>query len=300
MRIIISAYECSPNHGSEAGLGWKWVLSSSRYEEFEEIHVITTDRYEKNIKQYISDHSSEMGKINFHFLPLPLSRLKSLNQRFKYIIWQWLVGNLAKEICRKEQIDFMHHVTWATCVLPTFLYRGNRPFVYGPIGGGERTPKCVDIKMSKRDAFVEWIRIFLADISVYFPANKRAYQSASLILSTTEETKNLIPKKFHSKVKIMQAIGVNELPVSKNDESDEKDFIVLLVARMLCWKGIDIAIETFKKMEKQDNRIKLLIVGVGRNFETYKHIAKGLSNIEFLGGYHIPKWKMYIEVQIYF
>ena len=188
MKIVISAYDCSPDHGSEAGLGWNWVMAASRYADFDKVHVITTDRYEKNIKGYMAEHSDEMKRIQFHFLPLPLSGLQKLNQRFKYIIWQWKVGNLAKELCKKEDISFLHHVTWATCVLPTFLYRVGVPFVYGPIGGGERIPQGVNLKMSKRDALVEWIRNTIADISVHIPANKAAFNKAEIILSTTEET----------------------------------------------------------------------------------------------------------------
>ena len=104
MKIVISAYDCSPDHGSEAGLGWNWVMAASRYAEFDKVHVITTDRYEKNIKKYMAEHDNEMKRIQFHFLPLPLSRLKKLNQRFKYVIWQWKAGKLAKELCKKEDI----------------------------------------------------------------------------------------------------------------------------------------------------------------------------------------------------
>ena len=68
----------------------------------------------------------------------------------------------------------------------TYIFiSGGVPFVYGPIGGGERIPQCIDIKMSKRDTFVEWSRNAIADISIHMYVNKKAYKKASLILSTT-------------------------------------------------------------------------------------------------------------------
>lgn len=299
MKIVISAYDCSPDHGSEAGLGWNWVMAASKYADFDKVHVITTDRYEKNIRGYMEENSDEMKRILFHFLPLPLSGLKKLNQRFKYIIWQWKVGNLTKELCKEEDISFLHHVTWATCVLPTFLYRGGVPFVYGPIGGGERIPQGVDIKMSKRDTFVEWVRNMFADVSAHFPTSELAYKKSRLILTTTEETKSLIPMKYRDKARIMQAIGINDLPDYRPRRNEEEDFIVLLAARMLCWKGIDIAIETFRQLEKIDSSIKLLIAGTGRNQEVYKRMAKNLSNVQFLG--EVPHTKMeerYIKADV--
>ena len=293
MKIIISAYDCSPDHGSEAGLGWNWVMAASNYAGFDKIHVITTDRYEKNIKDFTSAHSADINKIVFHFLPLPLSGLRKLNQRIKYIIWQWKVGNLSKELCKKEDINFLHHVTWATCVLPTFLYRGGGgiPFIYGPVGGGERIPQGVDIRMSKRDAFVEWVRNTMADLSVVSPSTRKAFKKATLILAVTEETKNLIPSRYQDKVKVMQAIGLNALPKIGHEVKPANDeFVVLLAARMLCWKGIDIAIEVFRRLEKQNKDIKLLIAGIGRNYERYKNIASELSNVQFLG--ELPHAKM--------
>lgn len=89
----------------------------------------------------------------------------------------------------------------------------------------------------------------------------------------------------------MQAIGINELPKFGNEVKPANDeLVVLLVARMLCWKGIDIAIEVFRRLEKQDKGIKLRIAGMGRNYEHYKSIATELSNVQFLG--EVPHTKM--------
>ena len=57
MKIVISAYDCSPDHGSEAGLGWNWVMAASKYVDFDKVHVITTDRYEKQFYEIFVCHS---------------------------------------------------------------------------------------------------------------------------------------------------------------------------------------------------------------------------------------------------
>ena len=40
--VILSAYECSPDHGSEAGLGWNWVMVASEfsYDILEIMHTL--------------------------------------------------------------------------------------------------------------------------------------------------------------------------------------------------------------------------------------------------------------------
>ncbi len=291
MNIVISAYECSPDHGSEAGLGWNWVMAAAKYADFDRVHVITTDRHERNIRAYAAQHGDAVKKLAFHFLPLPLSGMTKLNQRFKYMLWQRDVGKLARALCEKEDIAFLHHITWATCVLPTYLYRGGAPFIYGPVGGGERIPRGVKLEMNRRDAFVEWVRNTVASTAVHMPPNRRAYREAALILSTTEETKRLLPAGQRHKVRIMQSVGINALPEAGcGQESENGEFVVLLAARMLCWKGVDIAIEAMRKMAKRDGRVKLVIAGTGRNLEAYRQRAAGLENVEFLG--EVPHARM--------
>lgn len=260
LQIVISAYECSPDHGSEAGLGWNWIMSAVHNDRISKVFVITMERYKANIEKYVESHPVEMEKIKFIFVPLPMNGFRKLNQRFKYIIWQWRVGSAAKEICGQNDIAFVHHVTWATCVFPSHLYKSGVPFVYGPVGGGERIPSVVDLQMTKHDKFAETIRKTLADISMLMPSTRRAFREATMIFATTEETRQLIPKKYRSKVSLMQSIGVKEIGTVRNYVKKE-NFTVLLAARMLYWKGIDIAIKVFKRLADADSHISLKIVG---------------------------------------
>ena len=166
------------------------------------------------------------------------------------------------------------------CTTP--IYRGGVSVVYGPVGGGERIPACVDTHYSLRDTIVEFIRNSVASLSIFLPSNRKAYKNAKLILATTEDTRKLVPSKYRSKVHVMSAIGVDTLPDQRRIvEEHGGDFIVFLAARMLCWKGIDIALEVFKRIEDAYPDIKLRIAGDGRNFEEYK--AKAPKNVTFIG-----------------
>lgn len=107
------------------------------------------------------------------------------------------VSKFVKEISLSYGIDYVHHVTWATCVLPTYLYKSDLKLIYGPFGGGERIPKNVDIHLEPKERITEFIRNTLASISVHFISNRKTYKKAECILVTTEETKNLIPRKYH-------------------------------------------------------------------------------------------------------
>ena len=38
-KVLVSAYACEPNVGSEPGVGWNWVLKMAQ--QYEEVHVVT-------------------------------------------------------------------------------------------------------------------------------------------------------------------------------------------------------------------------------------------------------------------
>lgn len=283
MNIVISAYECSPDHGSEAGLGWSWVQSACRNDEIENIYVVTTDRYKTNIENYCNLNKYKMNKVKFYFLPLPLSNLNKLNQRFKYILWQKNVSVLVNKISKKNDIDYVHHVTWATCVLPTYLYKTDLKLIYGPVGGGERIPKSVNIHLEPREKITELIRNILANISVYFTSNINTYKKAECILVTTEETRSLIPKIYHYKTEVMQSIGLDASNIKFSGINNNEDFTILIAGRMIYWKGIDIAIEVMNRIRNIDSSIKLKIAGTGKKLTYYKQLASNNPNIVFLG-----------------
>ncbi len=296
--VILSAYECSPDHGSEAGLGWNWVMAASKFPEFERVHVITMDRYQENIDKFLKVNRDELKNVVFHLVSLPMQNLPHLNQRFKYILWQKKILPVAKDICEQENIAFIHHVTWATCVFSSNLYKCRVPFVYGPVGGGERIPNEIDLQMSKRDRVVENIRNLVADVSMMTFAKRKCLKKASLILTTTDETRKLIGNKYKSKTAILQSIGINELPKNKRI-LNQKNFTILMAGRMLCWKGFDIAIDVMNLLRNQDNTIKLLIAGGGRNEKMYRDKAKDLRNIEFLGNLSFAEMqKQYAQADV--
>ena len=46
IRVLISAYACEPNKGSEPGVGWNWTLQMAKMDE---VYVITRSNSYRNI-----------------------------------------------------------------------------------------------------------------------------------------------------------------------------------------------------------------------------------------------------------
>ena len=68
MKILLSAYACEPNKGSEPEVGWQWALSLSKLGH--EIYVITRMNNKKNIEKY-----KKKNKLKIKFLDYDLPKI---------------------------------------------------------------------------------------------------------------------------------------------------------------------------------------------------------------------------------
>lgn len=49
LKILINAYACSPNMGSEPGMAWNWVSNLAKYCE---LYIITEGEFRSNIEKW--------------------------------------------------------------------------------------------------------------------------------------------------------------------------------------------------------------------------------------------------------
>jgi hypothetical protein len=134
MKVLLSAFQCSPGMGSEPGNGWHWATSLAEYGH--DVTVLTGAFEREGI------FAANPQGIDFRFIELPKSFLRHVSTRFgsyqMYRRWQRAALEHAERTPR--QWDVAHHVTWASLHLGSMLWRLPVPFVYGPIGGGQTAP----------------------------------------------------------------------------------------------------------------------------------------------------------------
>ena len=99
MKILLSAYACEPNTGSEPNVGWNWALGLSDLGH--KVTVITRKNNENKIKRFLSN--KKKNKINFIYYDLPswLQYLKKKNfffLFFYYYFWHFFFFKIFKNI----------------------------------------------------------------------------------------------------------------------------------------------------------------------------------------------------------
>src|ERR1035441_781417 len=66
-KILISAYACEPNAGSEPDVGWNWSVQAARHGN--EVHVVTRANNRAGIESELAQHP--VANLHFHYLDLP-------------------------------------------------------------------------------------------------------------------------------------------------------------------------------------------------------------------------------------
>src|SRR5947209_4514992 len=138
LRVLMSAYACEPNKGSEPEVGWQWALQMAR---FHDVTVLTRE----NNRQPIEAEIARIGNshpvprfVYFDCSPLALKIKRSSGAiQLYYLLWQRKAWDIIHRLLRQTDFDVIHHVTFAAFRYPAAIWGHGKPTVWGPIGGVE-------------------------------------------------------------------------------------------------------------------------------------------------------------------
>lgn len=284
MKLLLSAYACEPNKGSEPGVGWEWALEISRLGH--EVWVLTRTNNRASIETELKK-APHNKNLHFFYFDLPSwARWWKKGERgihLYYLLWQWGAYLLAKKVHKVENFERVHHITFVSMRQPSFMGNLGIPFIFGPASGGEHAPW----NLRKSYSWRNWIWDGLRDISNLMicvdPLMRRTFKQAEQIYVTSAWNRSLVPPKYREKVSVMLAIGFNsnEMPGLTEPHSAEPSnknlFKVLYVGNLLYVKGMQLGIPAFARLLKKKPDAKLTIAGSGPNEQQWKTIAENLG-----------------------
>ncbi|MFP4845205.1 glycosyltransferase [Winogradskyella sp. PE311] len=258
----IIAYACE-DAGSEPSVGYHWSKYIAQLKPANNITVIT--RKNNDISLLIENYNINKIEID---LPSNLIFIKKIiGIRLYYLIWKFLVFiHLIKNFSRYKQ-GIVHHITFTPIYYPPIYFCLPFKFNWGPIGGGESYPLAYYKSMMLADVINEIFRSILK-YSIYInPLFYFGCYRSSLIISSTEETTQLIPKLYRKKV-------VTELMVIDNDKNDLVDIgnqTIIIANRLINWKMTHLFVDAFDAfLQISDTQYKLIIIGDGKYFSKIK------------------------------
>lgn len=281
-KVLLSAYACEPNKGSEPEVGWQWMQDWAKCSK--EVVVITRKNNKENIEN--SKEFEGLTNVTFEYYDLPKwasfwKKKKRGVQVYAYL-WEVFTYFFLKKKYKKKSFDIAQRVTFVSYRFPSFISYFGKRFIFGPVAGGERYPwKLLKIQTPKARVR-EIIRMIVMYQPFFDPFVLSSFRRADLILAVTKETKSIIPNRFKEKIIIKPAIKIkaDDLKVDGEVKRSNEKFKLLYVGQLHEFKGFDFVFKAMRAIN--DPRIEFDIIGGGPGKSVLKEKSQDL-NVRFLG-----------------
>lgn len=277
MKILLSAYACEPNKGSEPGVGWNWALALAR--RGYDVHVVTRSNNREAIE------ASGLGSsLHFYYFDFPkwarFWKYWPGGIYLYYLLWQVGVYRIAKQLHARERFDLVHHITFVSYRQPSLMGRLGIPFVFGPVGGGEAMPAQLRASLPLHARMTEALRDAGNLLVTVDPLVRRTYGDADVIACATEETLFSIPAPYRSKCMVQRAIGIDEAEIERGSQPDAGRQVsgartqFLFVGRLLYWKGLHLALRALELVKAEVPDVRLRVIGEGGDRGWLEQVAR--------------------------
>lgn len=242
--------------------------------------VVTHPRNRAGIEKFISasPEAADMQVQFEYYEPAPLARALlppgTLLQKYQ---WHWSVVSFIRR--RNLQFDVAHHLGFPCSWCPSFLWRLNKPFIWGPVGYPPRIPSPYLRPYGRRIQMQEWLcwgikrAIWQLDPFVGIAAARAEHifaidQRAADELKLSGERTTILPV----------VPTYNYRPKSLPDSQ----FKILCAGPLSPNSGFDLAIGAFAafftQLSREDQqRAELIIIGQGPAGKILERMARATA-----------------------
>ncbi|NRB37447.1 MAG: glycosyltransferase family 4 protein [Pseudomonadales bacterium] len=300
MKILLGAYACEPNNGSEPEVGWQMVTELAKAMPNDDFHVVT----KSNNQQGIEGEGFPLNVTFHYYRPAKwLTFWKKGGRGIRTYYYIWMIGAAFFMRRKKLKFDIVHHITFVNDWLPSFLFllkdKDNK-FIWGPIGSHD--PISMKFLSGGKRKLIENIRILLQlifrnlDPSFYLCKAK-----ADHIIGINENVRLKLGLTDQNKFEAEPAIGMPLAAVESIRKSASNEFSVISVGRLLYIKNFELTMRVFANFLQRcptANSCKLQIVGDGADKECLMSLAKSLGiegNVEFTGNVPLETVQSYMS-----
>ncbi len=287
--VLVTTYAVNPYKGSEDGMGWNFILQIAR---FQKVIAVTRVNNGPHIERYMKEHPSELYQnIQFLYFDLPywMRFWKKGGRGAMLYYWMWQKGIVSFVKKQPIHFDLVHNVNFHNDWTPSFLWKLNKPFVWGPIGHHPEIPKIYlqnyGLKDKLKDIVTWGIKNYFWKIS---GALKKTVSNADHIFCMNSSVVEVLPQ-IKGKFSIIPSVATENVSFQKTNKKE--GFHLISAGRFVPLKGFDLTIRSFGQFlhslpETIDkSAITLTLVGSGPEKETYKKLCAELhitENVQFI------------------
>ncbi|WP_071892449.1 glycosyltransferase family 4 protein [Hymenobacter sp. PAMC 26628] len=268
MRLLLSAYACAPNRGGEEGNGFNWMQQWRQLGH--EVWCLTTPNGRADLEAYLVQHLSPAERARLHLVYVAVPGWVEYLYRWQfgvyvhYMVWQYLAWRTARQLAPPEGFDLVHHATYSSLQMATWLWRLGRPLVVGPLGGGQRAPAA--FRRYVPDWFkTETLRNAISQLLTACDHNVRqSLRRAALVLATNTETATEVRRLGAPRVEMFLDSGLpaGYLPAAFPERAAAPVLRLLWLGRLVTRKALPLVLEALARVAPRVP-FHLTIVGDG-------------------------------------
>lgn len=280
--ILVSAFSCTPNHGSEPGVGWNWPLLAAK--NGYRVIVLTRTKLKDEIDKAL--RKEQVPNLSFVYCKSS-KRLRKISIYLEYYFWQKQAWKVARKICQSQKIDYLWFLTMGSMILPNFIYRvKNIPLIWGPVGGGENVlPGIYNEWPTKYNAFYKRKEAII-NIAKNVRWVKKLQDSSHTIILRTSMSRRLIYDRNQEKIIVASETFFNAKDFRDLDgitaKKDSNHFVFCFDGRLIASKNVLNFATAFRSICHNMPDAKLQIIGDGEQYDDIKKLC--CDQIVLIGG----------------
>lgn len=283
--ILLMAYQISPTKGSEYGVGWNFLINLSKNNkvyiicgasgnhmgELDEIEEYFKINPNTNIKLITIYPSKTMNFINY-FNKIGIKPMFYI----AYKLWHLKAYERALSIIKDEKIDLIHHLNPIGFREPGYLWKINKPFIWGPVGGAVFINKNLLKHIPIFNKFLFLLKNNINLIQLRFNSRvRKACNKASTIIFANTDNKKAFEKYLNVTGEVISEQGT--FSVENNTlNSNENVFKIVWAGRIDFNKNLFLLLNICSKISSNKDW-KLNIIGDGKIKNSLFDFAKELN-----------------------
>lgn len=281
LKVLISAYACSPYQGSEAGVGWGFIAALARYHDL--WVIVEEGKFRSDIERYLAEHPEFSKSVHFFFLRKRRNRfLRKLwppSYYWYYRCWHQEAYVLAQTLHQKINFDIAHQLTMVGFREPGYLWKLGIPFVWGPVGGMGSFPWRFLPTVGLRGAFYYLGYNLFNFWQMRFSLRpKLAAKSAGIgLITATPENRVGTEKYWNCSSTLISEVGLPPIvihgPARRQHDSPLR---MVWAGQHIPGKALNLGIEALGRLPKEV-QWELHVLGDGRRSPAWKRLSQRLK-----------------------
>lgn len=274
MKVLVSCYACSPYQGSEPGMGWNFI---SALVHNHELHILTEGKFRPDIERWFDSHPDEKKYYHFYFIDkIRHKRLRKIwppSYYWFYRDWQKKALQKAQELNKIHNFDLIHHLNMVGFRECGYLWKMDKPLVWGPTGGMHISPWRLLPYIGIYGMLYYGLRNLINIWQMHTKQTPRKMaERCDAIIAATKDSQDAIMKLWKKHAIIIPEVGLTNNTKYENPVCRDGNLKIVWSGQHTPSKGLNFLLEALSTSHYSEH-IELHVLGNGVYTERWKSIS---------------------------